>query len=410
MKNNHQELSFRQALRPLLFIVFIFFFNIFSRSILSPLLLEVESEFSLSHTKASQFFLYISFGNSLMMFFSGFVSARLMHKGTIVCSTLLIAVGLGLMAAAPYVWLLQISLVFLGLGAGLYAPSGISSITGMVRKGDWQKALSLHELGPHIAMAAVPLFAAFLLPFVSWRGVVLAAAAGAAAAGLFFQFFVNVGKSYGEPPTFGNIIPLLRLPAFWILMLFLSLALGSIQGIYLLIPTFMVAEAGFSQTFTNTVFGISRFVPAAALLTAGLMLDRIGIRRTIFWNMIISGAAIALLGLLHGNWLIAVIFLQPAVGALFLPAGMAALSAIGPARSRNVAVSMVLPIASFVGNGGIPAFVGFMGDAVSFSAGFMIIGTLMVLLAGLTRFIRLNTDDEAAAHSELAEKGTAELT
>jgi hypothetical protein len=71
---------------------------------------------------------------------------------------------------------------------------------------------------------------------------------------------------------------------------------------------------------------------------------------------------------------------------------------------------MVLPIASFAGNGGIPAFIGFMGDAVSFSAGFVIIGVLMVLLAGLTRFIRLNTDDEAAAHSDLAEKSAAELT
>jgi hypothetical protein len=53
---------------------------------------------------------------------------------------------------------------------------------------------------------------------------------------------------------------------------------------------------------------------------------------------------------------------------------------------------MALPVASFIGNGGIPAFAGFMGDALSFSAGFIIIGAVMICLAFLTGFITLNID------------------
>lgn len=386
--------SFRQALRPLLFIVGIFFFNLFARSILSPILLQIEAEFSISHTIASRFFLFISLGYSVVIFFSGFVSAKLLHKGTIVLSTGIMGFALILIAASPQVWMMQMGMILLGAGSGLYPPSGISAITNMVRPRDWQKALSLHELGPHFAMAAVPLFAGALSFLGSWRLVVGAAGGCVLAGGVIFWAFVNVGKEPGEPPTFSNIIPLLKVPAFWVLMLFLGFALGSIQGVYLLIPTYLVSEAGFPQAFTNTVFGISRFIPAAALLSAGLILDRFGVRRTLFMLMILSGAAISLLGILSGNWLVMVIFLQPAVGALLLPAGLAALSSIGPRRSRNVAVSMVLPVSSFMGNGGIPALVGFMGDAVSFAAGFIILGAVMIVISGLTVFIKTNPTDD----------------
>jgi NNP family nitrate/nitrite transporter-like MFS transporter len=72
------------------------------------------------------------------------------------------------MSVAPSVWSLQIILLLLGAGNGLYPPSGISTITTMFDKRDWQKALSLHELGPHFAMAVVPLFAVALGGFTSW--------------------------------------------------------------------------------------------------------------------------------------------------------------------------------------------------------------------------------------------------
>lgn len=384
--------SFRQGIAPLALIIFLFFTQIFSRTLLSPLLLEIEREFSISHTQASRFFIFISIGASTMTIFSGFVSARLRHKGTIFLSSMLIVIALLLMSVAPSVWSLQIILLLLGAGSGLYPPSGISTITTMLEKRDWQKALSLHELGPHFAMAAVPLFAVALGGFTTWRGIVALSAVLVFVAALVFKLFVKVGDQRGEPPTFSNLLPLLKLPSFWILMIFLGFALGSIQGIYLLIPTFMISEAGFSEVYTNTVFGISRFVPAAALITGGLLLDKVGVKKTLFATMFLSGVTIVFLGIFSGRLLTLSIFLQPAIGALAVPAVLSSLSAIGPTSSRNVSLSMALPVASFIGNGGVPAFAGFMGDAISFSAGFIIIGAVMAALAFFTGLIRLNID------------------
>jgi NNP family nitrate/nitrite transporter-like MFS transporter len=387
-----EQKSFREGIAPLTLIIFLFFTQIFSRTLLSPLLLEIEGEFSLSHTQASRFFIFISIGASTMTLFSGFVSARLRHKGTIFLSSMIIVIALLLMSVAPSVWSLQIILLLLGAGNGLYPPSGISTITTMFDKRDWQKALSLHELGPHFAMAVVPLFAVVLGGYTTWRGITAAAAGLVLFAAVIFQIFVRFDNQRGEPPTFMNLVPLIRLPSFWILVISFGFALGSIQGIYLLIPTFMISEAGFSPVYTNTIFGISRFIPAAALLTAGLLLDKVGVKKTLFVTVLLSGVTIIFLGIFSGSWLTAAVFLQPAVGALAVPAALSAISAVGPPSSRNVSLSMALPVASFIGNGGIPAFAGFMGDALSFSAGFIIIGAVMICLAFLTGFITLNID------------------
>ena len=182
---------------------------------------------------------------------------------------------------------------------------------------------------------------------------------------------------------------LLKVPSFWIMMLFFGLALSSIQGVYLLIPTFMVTEGGFTRQQANTIFGISRFLPIVSLLTAGFVLDRFGIKRTIFAVMFGSGVTSALLGMFRGPWLAFMIFIQPAVGALFFPAGTSAVSLISPPRTRNVAFSLLLPFASFLGSGGIPAFIGYMGDHVSFSSGLLAVGIGTSMCAMLTWFLKI---------------------
>ncbi|MFO7729783.1 MAG: MFS transporter, partial [Spirochaetia bacterium] len=136
------------------------------------------------------------------------------------------------------------------------------------------------------------------------------------------------------------------------------------------------------------IFGISRFLPIVGLLTAGLVMDRIGVRRTVMATVCGAGLAILLMGILKGPLLVVAVFLQPTIGALYFPAGLAALATVGPARSRNVAVSMVLPVSALIGTGMIPAFLGYMGDVVSFTAGFLIVGGLMMLLSSLSLALR----------------------
>jgi MFS family permease len=81
-----QRPAFGRQMRPAALIIFIIFLNLFSRSLFSPLLLEIEAEFGIRHAAASRFFLIISLGYGFSLLFSGYVSAVLQHKGTMVLS------------------------------------------------------------------------------------------------------------------------------------------------------------------------------------------------------------------------------------------------------------------------------------------------------------------------------------
>jgi len=381
-------LRFKAGIPVILLIIMVLITNILSRSILSPLLIRVETSFDISHGPAAQLFLYISVGYSIAMLLSGFVSSKLTHRGSILLCSIVMSIGLAVMAAAPSIEVMRVGVFIMGAGSGLYPPSGIATITALIHKRDWQKALSLHEIGPHFGMVLAPLYANFMLTNSTWRGTLAVLSGIVLIVGLLFFLLIKAGNFKGEAPTFKALLPLFQEPNFWILMLFFGLGLASIQGIYLLVPTFLVSEAGFSLQAANRIFGISRFLPIVGLLTAGLVMDRIGVRRAVMVTVCGAGLAILLMGILKGPFLVIAVFLQPAIGALFFPAGLAALATVGPARSRNVSVSMVLPVSALIGTGLIPAFLGYMGDIVSFTAGFLITGGIMMLLSFLSLVLR----------------------
>ncbi|MDZ7793865.1 MAG: MFS transporter [Spirochaetia bacterium] len=383
----------RAGIPALALMLTVFVSNMTSRSILSPLLLRVEQDFSVSHGPAAQLFLFISIGYSISVLFSGFVSSKTTHRGAILVCALVMSAGLLLMSLAPTMNLMRAGVLLMGAGSGLYPPSSIATITNLFDRRDWQKALSIHEIGPHIAMVLAPLYVNLMLNYTDWRGTIGLLAVIILISGSIFFIRIKAGTLKGEAPTFSNLLPLFREPNFWILMLFFGLALGSIQGIYMLVPTFLVAEAGFTLERANSIFGISRFLPIVALLTAGLVMDRIGLRRTLMITLAGAGLTILLMGFLRGPLLVTVVFLQPTIGALYFPAGLAALAKIGPPQSRNVSVSMVLPVSALIGTGIIPAFLGYMGDILSFSTGFLIVGITITLLSMLARFISIAETD-----------------
>jgi len=85
---------FRQQLPALLLFTLIFFINFLARIFLAPLLPGVEAELSISHTEAGSFFLLLSMGYFSTLLCSGFISARLTHRLTIIVSN--VAIGLTL--------------------------------------------------------------------------------------------------------------------------------------------------------------------------------------------------------------------------------------------------------------------------------------------------------------------------
>jgi MFS transporter, NNP family, nitrate/nitrite transporter len=104
-------------------------------------------------------------------------------------------------------------------------------------------------------------------------------------------------------------------------------------------------------------------------------------------SLITAGIATIFLGTLTDLGLIIVIFIQPVLVNAFFPGCFAALSSAAPPSLRSVATAMGPPIAFVIGGGIIPAMIGYLGEAYSFSTGIIIAGIFMLAVVFLILFL-----------------------
>ena len=374
-----KEQPFRNDFSTVFFVVAVSVLVFLGRSAFAPLLLDVERTFGVGHAASSRLMVTFTLGYSLSMFGSGLVSQYVPHRRLVPITALLSALGMVLLAVAPSMAVMNLGLIIFGIGAGMFVPTAVSMISAAVQPADWQRAFAINEMSPHMGMILAPLLVAAVRPVLDWRWIFAFVAFALVAAALFFMVRVTGGNLRGQAPNLGILGQLLRRREFWILLGFFGLSLAGTDGVYLLIPTFLVTEGGVDPRLANTIFGISRFMPLVSLFLAALLFDKIGSRFLMIAALAGQGIALVVVGL-SGGWLrLAVVFVQPAIGALFFPAGFAALSALLPPVSRNVGVSMTLPVAVFLGVGVIPAVMGFLGENFSFAGGFTGLGIVMVV-------------------------------
>ena len=379
---------FREYLGPVGFLTSIFFINFLSRIILAPFLPTIEADLKISHAAAGSLFLFISSGYFVTLLLSGFFSARLLHRRTIVLSAACLGAAHVFSAFSQNLLQLQIGLVCMGMAAGLYLPSGLAAITLLVNPRHWGKAIAIHELAPNLGFVAAPLLAEAMLGWVSWRQTLLILGSLTLLAALAFARFGKGGDFPGKVPSFDAFKVLFKLPAFWIMMALFMLGITSTMGIYTMLPLYLVTEQGLSRSSANELVGLSRVLCPAMSFLAGWAYDRLGARRTLMAVFILGGALTILLGVLHDVWLLWVVFLQSLVTVCFFPAGFAVLSTIGPPGMSNVAVSLTIPAAFLMGGGVMPLLIGMMGDRGSFAAGVIMVGGMILCGAVLAFFIK----------------------
>ena len=104
---------------------------------------------------------------------AGFVSSRIKHRGALLVSMFGIALTLVGAYFATSVWALRAVFFVMGICVGIHLPSSVATITAMVRKEDWGKALSIQQLGPPLSLVAAPLLAVLLLNWFSWNTTLL---------------------------------------------------------------------------------------------------------------------------------------------------------------------------------------------------------------------------------------------
>jgi NNP family nitrate/nitrite transporter-like MFS transporter len=160
-------------------------------------------------------------------------------------------------------------------------------------------------------------------------------------------------------------------------------------GVYAMLPLYLVSERHLDQSWANTVVALSRSYGPLLGLVGGWASDRLGPRRTMVISLAFTGIATMLLGPASTRWISAVVIFQPLLAVWFFPAAFATLAAITRPDARNLAVSFTVPFGYIIGGGAVPAFIGIMGDAGSFAAGYVETGFFVLIGAVLALLLRL---------------------
>jgi NNP family nitrate/nitrite transporter-like MFS transporter len=380
--------GFLNQLGPLLILTSMFFLNFISRIILAPLIPEIETAFKLTHTDAGVLFFLISLGYFISLTTSGFISSRLYHRRAIIMSNTALGAVLIATAFCRDVWGLRLGLFMVGIAAGVYLPSAISTLTGLISSQHWGKALAIHDVAPNLSFVVAPLIAEFIITRYSWKFAFILFGFAALILSPLFARFGRGGESLGEAPSFLSFRDFFTKSSFWVMAFLFSMGICSSLGIYTMLPIYLVTELGMDINLANTLVALSRISGLVMAFVGGWATDRFGPKRTLKIILLVTGIMTVLLGIAPHRYAYVVVFLQPSIAVCFFPAGFAAMSFIFPPKSRNLAVSLIVPLATLAGGGIVPIFIGLVGDIASFALGIAISGGLITAASIFT--LRLN--------------------
>lgn len=373
---------------PLLLMTALFYLNFTSRIVMAPLMPKIVEDLGVSRAGAGILFFLISTGYFISLAGAGLVSARLTHRRTIVLSAVAVSLALAWIAFARDLWTVRLGMLFLGLAAGLYLPSGIVTLTTLIESRHWGRAIAVHEMAPNLGFVTAPFLTEALIVWLDWRWVLLILAMVSAAMAAVFALFGQGGRTAGVPPTLGAFKDLARQPGFWIMIALFSLGITGSLGIYTMLPLYLVTGHGLERNWANTLIGLSRIPGLGMAFAAGWACDRWGPNKTLTGVFLFTGALTLLLGLLPLPWLYGAVFLQPVLAVCFFPAGFAVLALTSSPRLRSVAVSMTVPAGFVIGGGLVPTWIGSMADRGAFALGMSGTGALILAAALLPRMLR----------------------
>jgi NNP family nitrate/nitrite transporter-like MFS transporter len=381
---NREYRPFRRVLPQLLFLACIFFLNFLSRIIFAPLLPLIEQELGFGHAVSGSFFLAISSGYFVSILLSGWVSSRITHKWTIVLSTLATGFALIILSHCVSLFSLRLTLIGLGLAAGLYLPSGLATITRTVSPSFWGRGMAVHELAPNIGFVIAPLLSGIMVEWFTWRSGLVVTGTVIILTAIFYACYGGGGKDRGQAPDLAVFRKFLAKSRFWLMVLLFSLAICSTLGIYAMLPLLLVTGQGMESETANRLLALSRLCAIAMPVPAGWLGDRSGNLPVMIAVLLLAGLLTMPLGMLSGIPLLFAVFLQPMLAVCFFPSGFAVLSALEGEENGAAVIALCIPLAFLFGGGVMPTLIGVVGDWYHLELGFVVAGLAMITAALLS--------------------------
>ncbi len=387
MNPDKNTAPFAPVLPALALLSTVFLANFLARTVFGPLLLPISEHLGRSLAASANLFVFLSGGYSLSVLCAGFISKVLGHKGTIVASVA--GIGLGLLGLAESDTFIGFSvwIAIMGASAGLYMPSGVVTITEITPPAHWGQAFSVHELAPNLAFIASPLIAEAFMGTVGYSALFRLLGAGCLLLAAVYALRGPRTLRPGMPPVLGNIKTIVTRPAFWIIVILFTLAVGVEVGVYNMVPAFLVMEKGVSRETANIILGASRAVSLVFLPATGWIIGRIGYRRTLALCLLGTGISTVLAGYGPLWWTVGMLTLQPIFVVCFFPVGFSVLAMVCPKATGDLSVSLTVMCTSIVGAGLIPALLAWSGERFSFALSFVLFGVaiFMISLAAISR-------------------------
>jgi len=377
------------ALKGIVFLSGLFFLNFVSRVVFSPLLPVIEKEMGLDHTRSGELFFFLSAGYFLSIFLSGFVSARINHKRSIVLSSVLLGIILVTIRWCSTLFHLQLDLFGVGIAAGLYFPSALATISSSVPSSYLARGIAVHELAPNAAFVAAPLLCDFFLFYFSWRAGVGFLGLLLIGGGLLYALSSQGSHEKGRAPDLKALLSFFRLPAFWGMILLFSLAIGATHGIYSMTPLFLINDHGMNMEEANRLLAVSRLGSIFMPIAGGWFADKFGKQRSMGLVLLLTGFCTLMMGVVtNESWLIFFVVAQPLFAVCFFSAGFAVLSKLNAQQFGNLAVTLCLPFAFLLGAGVVPTLIGWVGDnSGGISSGFIAMGGIMTLSGAVSSLL-----------------------
>ena len=347
----------------------------------------IEDDLAISHAMAGVLFFCFWVGNTISVFYAGFMSLKIGYKRSILLSFYGMTIAfIFLWFASSYI-LFAVFLFFLGLASGLYLPCGIPLITAVFSRDNWGKAISFHETAAGSSMLTVPFFAAFVISIMNYKSAFfILSGACLIIAVLFHTVSPDPRPEKGEKPDMWNIV---RRKDFWIMtVLWCSCTVAS-MGIYNIVPLYLVKERGIQIEDANTLFGISRIGGVIAMISVGFIIDRFNLKRLLLILILATGISTMAISVINISWLlIAALFLQAAICVMFFPAGLVAISKLTTLSERSVFTGVLMSMSGIVGPGLSPMILGTIADVWSFQVGIFASGLIITSTCFLIRALR----------------------
>jgi NNP family nitrate/nitrite transporter-like MFS transporter len=180
----------------------------------------------------------------------------------------------------------------------------------------------------------------------------------------------------------------LKKKTIWSMMFLWVLASASAMGMYSILPLFLVKERALSLGLANTVFGTSRLGGVAMSIVAGLLVDHLGLKRMLFWALLLMGLfTIGVATVRSFYLLVGVLFFQATLALGFFPVGLAAISKLTTSIERSSATGIVIAGGVIFGGGVGPYVLGTIADRIDFQTGILLLGILTTLSSFSVKYL-----------------------